>query len=63
MLPGMVFSGVARYPNIAPDAEIHAPAPKLLCFILQWDEIKEAPEGMRFSPRCLDAAPVFALLR
>lgn len=63
MFPPMIFSGVARFPNVTADAEIQSPQPNLLAFVHGWDEIKEAPVATRFAPRCLDAAPILALLK
>jgi hypothetical protein len=59
----MLFTGVARFPNVTPDAEIQTPDPRLLAFVYGWQEIKEAPGAQRFAPRCLDAAPILALLQ
>jgi hypothetical protein len=59
----MVFSGVSRFANLNPFSEIQTPDPRLLCFVVKWTEKKEAPEALRFAPRCLDAAPVLALVR
>lgn len=59
----LVFSGVARFANLSPFSEIQTPEARLLCFVVKWIEKKEAPEALRFAPRCLDAAPVLAIAK
>ena len=59
----MAFAGVTRYPNVRPLSEILTVSPSSLCFVIQWDENKDAPDVQRFSARCIDSAPFVSLLR
>lgn len=63
LLPGFVFAGVTRYPNIRAFTEIESVSPTLLCFVARWREIPDAPVGARFSPECLDASLLVPILK
>lgn len=63
LLPGFIFSGVTRFPNIRAFTEIEPVSPTLLCFVVRWKEFADAPIAARFSPECIDASLLVSILR